>query len=157
MIQTLITDFLLRHRGPVNAMKTCSLLLFLGLGGLSTGCSHSMVRPPALTAGVAASTDSGESIVALPAQTPFDEHPKARAAYLEFFAIGYRLAASGDAPAGCLCGSEGTVEFYEATVSGFAAGKAAGSVALAEKQRQNPVPAPVTAGAPTSGPSSPQR
>jgi hypothetical protein len=121
-------------------MKTCNLL-FCGLAGvLATGCSLKMASTPEATANVPAVTKSTEPAVPLPVQTPFDGKLKARAAYLEFYALGYRFGVTDNASAGCLCGSEGAAEYYEASMSGFLAGKEAGSAALAKERQQNQAP-----------------
>ena len=61
-------------------MKTCNLL-FCGFAGvLTSGCSLKMAGPPAATANVPSLTESTELTVPLPAQTPFDKNPKAKAA-----------------------------------------------------------------------------
>jgi hypothetical protein len=103
--------------------------------------------------------DSTELTVPLPAQTPFDGNPKAKASYLEYYAMGYRLAVtSADyASPGCLCTAEGDAERYEATVSGFNAGKEAGSAVLAKKPQQNQKTPAATSGTPLAPPSSQQR
>jgi hypothetical protein len=132
-------------------MKTYNLL-FCGFAGvLASGCSLKMAGPPAATANVSALTESTKPTVPLPAQTPFDKNPKAKAAYLEYYAMGYRLAVTDSeyTSPGCLCGSEGDAERYEASVSGFFAGKEAGSAAFAAR-RQQQAPATATSGAPTT-------
>jgi hypothetical protein len=157
MKQTPITDYSCGQLSPMKAMKTCCLL-FGGLAWvLATGCSHQRENPPASAAIVPSLTESGEVTVPLPAQTPFDGKPNARAAYLESYAMGYRLAATDYASPGCLCGSEGDAECYEATVSGFFAGKEAGSAAFANNRRQNQAPFTATSGTPTATPPSRQR
>ena len=159
MKQTPITDYSCGQLSPMKAMKTCCLL-FGGLAWvLATGCSHQRENPPASAAIVPSLTESGEVTVPLPAQTPFDGKPKARAAYLESYAMGYRLAATDSeyTSLGCMCGSEGDAERYEATVSGFFAGKEAGSAAFAARRQQHQAPATATSGAPTTPPSSRQR
>src|SRR5664280_693450 len=114
MKQILITNHLGGHRGLLNRMKTCHLL-FCGFAGiLASGCSLKMASPPEATANVPPLTESTELTVPLPAQTPFDGNPKARAAYLEYYAMGYRLAGADYASPGCLCTSEGDAERYEA-------------------------------------------
>jgi hypothetical protein len=121
-------------------MKTCTLLL-CGLAGiLATGCNHPIAGGPGSTAIVPALTDATAMAVPLPVQTPFDGKPKARAAYLEFYAMGYRFGVTDNASAGCLCGSEGAAEYYEASMSGFLAGKEAGSAAFAKERQQNQAP-----------------
>jgi len=56
-----------------------------------------------------------------------------------------------------MCGSEGDAERYEATVSGFFAGKEAGSAAFAARRQQHQAPATATSGAPTTPPASRQQ
>jgi hypothetical protein len=143
----------------MKAMKTCNLL-FCGFAGvLASGCSLKMASTPEATANVPSLTESTELTVPLPAQTQFDGNPKARAAYLEFYAMGYRLAATDSeyTSLGCMCGSEGDAERYEATVSGFFAGKEAGSAAFANKRRQNQAPSTATSGTPIATPPFRQR
>jgi hypothetical protein len=138
-------------------MKTCTLL-FCGLAGVFvTGCNHPIASGPGSTAIAPALTDATTMAVPLPAQTPFDGKPKARAAYLEFFAMGYRFGVTDSASAGCLCGSEGAAEYYEASMSGFLAGKEAGSAALAKERLQSQAPTTATAGTPTATPPPRQR
>jgi hypothetical protein len=138
-------------------MKTRSLLV-CGLAGiLAAGCNHKMASTPQSTAPVPALADSTEAVVPLPAQTPFDGNPKARAIYLEYYAMGYRFAATDYASPGCMCDSEGDAERYEAAWSGFFAGKEAGSAALANKRQQNQAPTTVASGTSTATPPSPQR
>lgn len=121
-------------------MKTCTLL-FCGLAGiLATGCNHPIASGPGSNAIVLASADATAMAVPLPARTPFDGNAKARAAYLEFYAIGYRFGVTDNASAGCLCGSEGAAGYYEASISGFLAGKEAGSAAFAKARQQNQAP-----------------
>ena len=139
-------------------MKTCNLL-FCGFAGvLTSGCSLKMAGPPAATANVPSLTESTELTVPLPAQTPFDKNPKAKAAYLEYFAMGYRLAATDSeyTSLGCMCAIGGDAERYEASVSGFFAGKEAGSVAFAARRQQHQAPATATSDAPTMPPPSRQ-
>ena len=138
-------------------MKTCHLL-FCGFAGvLASGRSLKVASPPETTANITPLTESTELTVPLPAQTPFDGNPKAKAAYLEYYAMGYRLAGADYASPGCLCTSEGDAERYEATVSGFYAGKEAGSADLAKKRRQNQAPPAATSGIPPATPPSRQR
>jgi hypothetical protein len=147
------------RQGPLNPMKT-GVLLFCGLAVvLSVGCSHKMVSAPQAIAFIPAATESTELPVPLPAQTPFDGNPKARAAYLEYYATGYRLAVTSEdyASPGCLCTAEGDPERYEATVSGFYAGKDAGAAALTKKRQQNQKAPGATPGAPSATPLSQQR
>ena len=122
-------------------MKT-TLLLFCGLTVvLGGGCSLKMTSTPDATANAHSLTKSTEPAVPLPAQTPFDGNPKARAAFLEYFALGYRFGGADNASAGCLCGSEGATEYYEASMSGFLAGKEAGLAAFARRRHQTEAPA----------------
>lgn len=129
-------------------MKTRRLFSFGLAGVLAAGCSQKMASTPPSTAPVPALAASEEVAVPLPAQTPFDGNPKVRAIYLEYYAMGYRFAASDYASPGCMCDSEGDAERYEAAWNGFYAGKEAGSAALA-KQRQQ-IQAPPTAPSGTS-------
>ena len=157
--QTPISDYYCGPQSPMKAMKTCCLL-FGGLAWvLATGCSHKKGNPPASAAIVPSLAESGEVTVPFPAQTPFDGNPKARAVYLEFYAMGYRLAATDSeyTSLGCMCGSAGDAERYEATVSGFFAGKEAGSAAFAKKRQQNQAAHADTSGAPPATPPSRQR
>ena len=140
-------------------MKAC-ILLFCGLGGiLAAGCNHPIASGAGSTAIVPALTDATAMAVPLPTQTPFDGNPKARAAYLEYYAMGYQLTVtSADyASPGCLCTAEGDAERFEASMSGFYAGKEAGSAALAKKRLQNQAPTTATAGTPTATPPPRQR
>ena len=79
--------------------------------------------------------------VPLPARTPFDGNPKARAIYLEYYAMGYSFATTDYASPGCMCTAEGDPERYEAAMSGFFAGKDAGAAASAGNRRPNQAPA----------------
>lgn len=140
-------------------MNTCNLL-FCGLACvLATGCSYKIASVPEATANVPPSTKSTELTIPLPAQTPFDGNPKAKAAYLEYYAMGYQLAVtSADySSPGCLCTAEGDQERYEATVNGFYAGKDAGSAALAMKRQHSQKTPAATSGAPPSTPSAAHR
>ncbi len=104
-------------------------LLFCAIAGvMASACSLKVASPPHGAGSVAAVPESTNVTVPLPAQTPFDENPKARAAYLEYYAMGYQLAvtAADYASPGCLCTAEGDAERYEASMSGFFAGKEAG-------------------------------
>jgi hypothetical protein len=159
MKQTPITDYSCGQRSPMKAMKTCGLLLGGLAWALATGCSHQRGNPPSSAAIIPSLAESGEVTVPLPAQTPFDGNPKVRAVYLEFYAMGYRLAATDSeyTSPGCLCSSAGDAERYAATVSGFFAGKEAGSAAFAARRQQHQAPATATSGAPTTPPPSPQR
>jgi hypothetical protein len=157
MKQLPITNNFCGLRRPLKTMKTCNLLFFGFAGVLASGCSLKMASTPEATANVPSLTESTELTVPLPAQTPFDGNPKARAAYLEFYAMGYRLAAADYASPGCLCGSEDAAEYYEATVSGYFAGREAGSAAFANKRQQNQAPSTATSGTPTATPPSRQR
>jgi hypothetical protein len=49
-----------------------------------------------------------------------------------------------------LCGTESGAEFYEATLSGFLAGKEAGSAAFAKKKQQNQTPTTAASGTPAA-------
>jgi hypothetical protein len=119
-------------------MKACGLL-FCGLAGvLATGCSHKPAGAPAWAPKVSSLAAPSEVTVPLPAQTAYDGNSRAKAVYLEFFAMGYRYAASGFAPAGCMCGSEGAADYYEASMNGFLAGKEAGAAAGKRPQNQAP-------------------
>jgi hypothetical protein len=143
----------------MKAMKTC-WLLFLGLAWvLANGCSHQRENPPASAAIVPSLTESGEVTVPLPARTPFDGNPKAKASYLEYYTMGYRIAVTDSeyASPGCLCTAEGDAARYEASVRGFFAGKEAGSAAFAARRQQHQAPATATSGAPTTPPPSRQR
>lgn len=120
-------------------MNRC-LLLFWGLAGLlGSGCTVEVASPPTRPPIAAQAAQSTAPTTPLPAQTPFDGNPKARAAYLEYYATGYQLAITSEdyASPGCLCTAEGDQERYEATVSGFYAGKDAGAAALAKRRQQN--------------------
>lgn len=140
-------------------MKMCHLLFWGFAGVMASGCSLKVASPPQGAASVAPVAESTEVTAPLPAQTPFDGNPKAKAAYLEYYAMGYHLAiTSADyASPGCLCTAEGDPERYEATVSGFYAGKDAGSAALAKKRQQNPATPTATSGTPPAKPLSGQR
>jgi hypothetical protein len=115
---------------------------------MASACSLKVASPPHGTASVAPVAESTNVTVPLPAQTPFDGNPKARAAYLEYYAMGYQLAvtAADYASPGRLCTAECDAERYEASMSGFFAGKEAGSAALAKKRRQNQKPPAATSG-----------
>ena len=80
----------------------------------------------------------------LPAQTPYDGKPEARAQYLENYARGYASFSSGYESPGCLCTAEGDPILYEAAMNGFFAGRDAGAVAWARKQRPAPGISPAT-------------
>jgi hypothetical protein len=125
-------------------------LLFFGVAGvLASGCSVKVASPPAGVAGVAPLAESPKQTTPLPDRTPFDGNPKARAAYLEYYALGYQLAITSTeyASPGCLCTADGDPERYEATVSGFFAGQDAVAAASARKQQEN-LKAPVAPSAP---------
>lgn len=135
-----IADYLGEYRDPLKAMRIFTLLS-CGLAGiLAAGCNHPIASGPGSAATVPASTNTTAMSVPLPTQTPFDGKPEARAAYLEYYAIGYRFAVSDNAALGCLCGSEGSADYYEASMSGFLAGKEAGSAALAKRRQRDQVP-----------------
>lgn len=65
----------------------------------------------------------------LPERTPFDDDPKLRSVFLEFYATGYALAASNSeyASPGCLCEANGDARKYDAMAQGFFAGRKAGT------------------------------
>jgi hypothetical protein len=133
-------------------MKTRSLLV-CGLAGiLAAGCNHKMASTPQSTAPVPALANSTEVAVPLPAQTPFDGSPKARAIYLEYYAMGYDFATTDYASPGCMCTAEGDPERYEAAVSGFFAGKEAGSAAAGNKRPELHAPPATTPGSSTAAP-----
>jgi len=136
----LISDLLFRSRGQSNYMKMCHLLFWGFAGVMASGCSLKVASPPPGNASVAPVAESTVVTVPLPAQTPYDGNPKAKAAYLEYYAMGYQLAMTAEeyASPGCLCTAEGDAERYEASMSGFFAGKDAGAAALAKKRLQNP-------------------
>ena len=133
-------------------MKTRRLLVCGLAGVLAAGCSRELARKPQSVAPVPAVADSTAAAVPLPAQTPFDVNPKARAAYLEYYAMGYRFADADYASPGCMCESEGDAERYEAAVSGFFAGKEAGSAAAAIRPPKNQTPSTATSATATATP-----
>jgi hypothetical protein len=147
------------HRDSPNPMKMCHLFLGAVALVLAAGCHHQMASAPQAPAPISTPTASTELTVPLPAKTPFDGNPKARSAYLEYYAMGYQLAVTAEdyASPGCLCTAEGDAERYEATVSGFYAGKDAGSSALAKIRQQNQVVRADISGTPPVTPPSDQR
>lgn len=138
-------------------MKTCSLLFFGLAGVLVAGCNHKVASTPQSAALVPALADSAEEAVPRPAQTPFDGNPKARAIYLEYYAMGYGFATTDYASPGCMCTTEGDPERYEAAWNGFIAGKEAGSAALANKRQQNQAPIKAVSDPLTATPPSPRQ
>ena len=144
------SELILRTSRSTETMTMCSLL-FCGLAAvLATGCNYKIASAPESNATIPALTDSTGGAVPLPAQTQYDGQPKAKAVYLEYYAMGYRLAATDNAAGGCLCGTESGAEFYEATLSGFLAGKEAGSAAFAKKKQQNQTPTTDASGTPAA-------
>jgi hypothetical protein len=133
-------------------MKTRSLLVCGLAGVLAAGCSREMASKPQSTAPVPALTDSTEVAVPLPAQTPFDGNPKARAIYLEYYAMGYSFATTDYASPGCMCTAEGDAERYEAAWNGFFAGKEAGSAAASKKRPEQQAPTTAASGTSTASP-----
>jgi hypothetical protein len=126
---------------------------------MASGCNLKVASPPQGAASVAPVAESTVVTVPLPAQTPFDGNPKAKAAYLEYYAMGYHLAITSEdyASPGCLCTAEGDAERYEASLSGFFAGKEAGSAVSAKKRQQNQRPPAGSSAPPLPAPSSSQR
>jgi hypothetical protein len=57
---------------------------------MASGCSLKVASPPQGAASVAPVAESTDVTVPLPAQTPFDGNPKAKVAYLEYYAMAYR-------------------------------------------------------------------
>ena len=122
-------------------------LFSCGLAGvLAAGCNYRIghTRQPAAPAPALAEPAAAQ--VPLPTRTPYDGNPKARALYLEYYAMGYDSAATDYASPGCLCTAEGDPERYEAAWNGFFAGNQAGAAAVAIKRRDNHTPAPVLSG-----------
>ncbi len=117
------------------------LPLVCGLAGvLVAGCTHNRASTPQPAALGPALAGPAEAPVPLPARTPFDGNPKARAIYLEYYAMGYSFATTDYASPGCLCTAEGDPERYEAAMSGFFAGKDAGAAASAGNRQANQAP-----------------
>jgi hypothetical protein len=126
---------------------------------MASGRHLKVASPPQGAASVAPVAESTGVTVPLPAQTPCDGNPKGRAAYLEYYAMGYQLAMTAEeyASPGCLCTAGGDAERYEASMSGFFAGKEAGSAALAKKRQQNQRTPAATSGPLPATPSLRQR
>jgi hypothetical protein len=117
-------------------------LLFVGLAVvLAAGCTHKRPTAPQAPATVRWLGTPTEIAVPLPAETPFDTIPEARAVYLEYFARAYRLAATGNGTLGCMCMLEDNIDHYEAAVRGYTVGTAAGMEASARDGPPKAAPA----------------
>lgn len=104
------------------------------------GCGH-ISTSKRIDAADTRPTESVAPANPVPLQTPYDRDAKLRAVYLDAYARGYGLAVTNFnwAGLGCVCEAGGDPDQYEATSSGFLAGKAAGEAALATR-----APVPVT-------------
>lgn len=105
----------------------------------AAGCSHDAWHAATPTrAASSASTDRPQIRVPLPERTPFDDDPKLRDVYREFYTNGYTLAATDTeyASPGCLCEANGDPRKYEAMAEGFFAGRKAGTEAFQALQQR---------------------
>ncbi len=124
---------------------------------LVAGCNHRTASDPPSTALVPTLIGSPVVAVPVPARTPYDGNAKARAIYLEYYALGYGFATSDTASPGCLCTAEGDPERYEAAWNGFFAGKDAGLAASVNNRQPNQAPTTASSGTPPATPPPPHR
>lgn len=111
------------------------LAAFACLAGCQHGARYAAAAPTRSAS--LASSDPFQMRVPIPERTPFDDDPRLRDVYREFYANGYTLAATDTeyASPGCLCEANGDPRKYEAMADGFFAGRRAGTAAFQALQK----------------------
>ena len=108
-------------------LHTLAIVILLGL----TACAAVDPKPSNATA---ASTLKKESTVPLPAHTPFDDDPEARAAYLESFEHGYRIGLAGYHASHDMT----YTKHLQAHSEGYFAGQSAGAAVYEAQKEEEP-------------------